>query len=420
MTESVIPFSKPGGYSGYHIGVTAVGALSRSAAQRAWAPPAPRIRSNAKVERKISSRASTRQLSRRDPEDTSSKGEKVTQTVPSSKLICEDFYLPSEPPNVQIHLRRKCLSPAVRPGNRPVTIFVHGATFSGVSAFDAPLRGGSWLDFAAMRGHDAYAVDIRGYGLSSRPPLDTKGGWTDRPHARTSEAILDLSATIDFVLDRTAVESVNLVGWSWGTAICGGYTSRNNAKVRRLVTYAPLWTMQPSLGTDLPLALVAKMWMSALGPLFASTMSSHRKVSFDDARRRWFRGVDSATAEILCPQAELDAWWAHALSTDPIGASQVPPVLRAPNGVLADLAEYWAAGIPTYEPGSIRVPVLAILGEWDVDTPPRMAYDLFQRLTEAPYKRLEVLGEGTHSMCLEVNRFELYRRVDHFLSTPLP
>jgi len=162
------------------------------------------------------------------------------------------------------------------------------------------------------------------------------------------------------------------------------------------------------------------MWMPTLGPLYASTLSSYRKVTLDETRRRWFRGLDISTAEVLCPEGELEAWWHHALSADPIGASQIPSVLSAPNGVLADLAEYWAAGIPTYEPGSIRVPVLTILGEWDVDTPLRMAHELFGRLTGAPHKRLEVLGKGTHSMCLEVNRFELYRRVEHFLSTPLP
>jgi pimeloyl-ACP methyl ester carboxylesterase len=344
----------------------------------------------------------------------------MIQAVPLSDLICEDLYVPSEPSNVQIHLRHKCLSPGVTRGDHAVTIFVHGATFSGVSAFDAPLRGGSWLDFAAAQGHDAYAIDVRGYGLSSRPPIDVEAGWTDRPFARTAEAILDLSAAIDFVLARTGVERVNLVGWSWGSAICGGYAARNNSKVRRLVMYAPLWTMQPRLGTAPPLSLVAGMWMSALGPLFASTLSSYRKVTLNETRRRWFRGLDPSTAEVLCPEAELEAWWDHALSTDPIGASQTPSVVRAPNGVLADLAEYWAAGISTYEPSSISVPVLTVLGEWDVDTPLRMARELFERLTGAPYKRLEVLGEGTHSMCLEANRFELYRRVEHFLNTPLP
>jgi pimeloyl-ACP methyl ester carboxylesterase len=344
----------------------------------------------------------------------------VTQTVPSSSLICEDFYVPSEPSNVHIHLRRKCLSPGVSRGNGAVTIFVHGATFSGVSAFDAPLRGGSWLDFAATHGHDVYAVDVRGYGRSSRSLVDVEVGWPNGPYARTPEAILDLSAAVDFVLARTGVECVNLVGWSWGTAICAGYTSRNNSKVRRLVMYAPVWTMRPPLETALALSLAAKMWMSALGPLFASTFSSYRKVTLDEIRRRWFRGVDTNTAEVLCPEGELETWWNHVLSADPFGASRTPPVLFAPNGVLADLAEYWAVGIPTYEPGNIRVPVLTILGEWDVDTPLRMAHELFGRLTGTPYKRLEVLGEGTHSMCLEVNRFDLYRRVEHFLSASLP
>jgi pimeloyl-ACP methyl ester carboxylesterase len=344
----------------------------------------------------------------------------MTQKDPSPNLICEDFYIQSGPSNVQIHLRRKCLSPEGSRGDPVVTIFVHGATFSGLSAFDAPLRGGSWLDFAAIQGHDAYAIDIRGYGLSSRPSIDGQAGWNDRPYARTPEAIVDLTAAIDFVLARTGAECVNLVGWSWGTAICGGYTSMNNSKVRRLVMYAPIWTMQPPHGTALPLSLAAKMWMSALGPVFSSTLSSYRKVTLNETRRRWFRGVDASTAEVLCPEGELAAWWDHTLSADPIGASRTPPVLRAPNGVLADLAEYWAAGLPTYEPASIRVPVLTILGEWDVDTPLRMASELFERLTGSPYKRLEVLGGGTHSMCLEVNRFDLYRRIEHFLSTPLP
>jgi pimeloyl-ACP methyl ester carboxylesterase len=344
----------------------------------------------------------------------------VTQTVPSSKLICEDFYLPSEPSDVLIHLRRKCLSSKITAGSRAVTVFVHGATFSGASAFDAPLRGGSWLDFAATHGHDAYAIDIRGYGLSSRPPVNAESCWAGRPYARTSEAILDLGAAIDFILARTDAECVNLVGWSWGTAICGGYASANNAKVRRLVMYAPLWTIQPKLGTASPLSLLAGMWwISWLGSLFASTLSPYRKVTFEEARRRWFRGLDSTTAAVLCPDAELDAWWKHALSTDSTAASQASAVLSAPNGVLADLAEYWTAGTPTYEPESIKVPVLTILGEWDVDTPPRMASELFERLSGAPYKRLEVLGEGTHAMCLEVKRFDLYQRIEQFLSAPL-
>jgi pimeloyl-ACP methyl ester carboxylesterase len=336
-----------------------------------------------------------------------------------SDLICEDLYVSSVPSNIRVHLWNKRSRSIAARGKQPVTIFVHGATFSGVSVFDPPLRGGSWLDFAAAHGHDAYAMDVRGYGLSSRPDPGAGGAWGETPCARTEEAILDLSAAVDFVLDRTGAERVNLVGWSWGTAICGGYTSRNNSRVRRLVMYAPVWTMKPLSGTVPPLSLVAGMWMPALGSLYASTLSSYRSVTLDETRRRWFRGLGGTTAEALFPRKELEAWWNHALGTDPIGASLSPPVLRAPNGVLADIAEYWAVGIPTYEPASIKVPVLTILGEWDVDTPLYMAQELFLRLTEAPYKRLEVLGHGTHAMLLEINRLDLYRCVERFLKMTL-
>jgi hypothetical protein len=105
----------------------------------------------------------------------------MIQTVPLSDLICEDLYVSSVPSNVRVYLRNKRLPLGAAGGKQTVTIFVHGATFSGVSAFDPPFRGGSWLDFAATHGHDAYAMDVRGYGLSSRPNAGAEGAWGEAP-----------------------------------------------------------------------------------------------------------------------------------------------------------------------------------------------------------------------------------------------
>ncbi|WP_167283404.1 alpha/beta hydrolase [Paraburkholderia sp. Cy-641] len=290
-----------------------------------------------------------------------------------------------------------------------MVLFVHGATFSGLSAFDTPLIGGSWLEFAAMQGCDAYAIDIRGYGLSSRPERGKGCPWHEKPYARTDEAILDLSAAVDYILAQTGVRRVNLVGWSWGTAICGGYAAVNKSKVDRLVMFAPIWTIK----YPHPLAT---WWMPALGPLYASTLTSFREVTFETARQRWFRGLDSATAASMCSEAELKAWWSHTTATEPNPESKLLPVLRAPNGVLADIAESWGTGNPTYNPEEIEAPTLLILGEWDVDTPLYMAQELFSRLISVPYKRLEVLQRGTHAMSLECNRFHLYRRIQQFLT----
>lgn len=337
----------------------------------------------------------------------------MTKTVLPQELVQEDLYLNSVPSSVRIHLRHKRMASDDTHGRRGVVIFVHGATFSGVSAYDAPLAGGSWLDYVAARGKDVYAIDVRGYGLSSHPSTKRAGHWTEGTYAYTEEAVLDLSAAVDFVLERSGVEQVDLVGWSWGTSICGGYTARNNSKVRRLVMYAPIWLMRL-----LPTPL-APIWMPLMGAAYASTLAPIRKVTFEEVRGRWLRGLDARTSATLCPPEHLEAWWNHALSSDPASGYQSPRVLHAPNGVLADLSRFWAAGTPTYEPANIEVPVLTILGERDVDTPSYMAEGLFNRLTAARYKRFELLGHGTHWMCLETTRFQLYDRVNRFLEEEL-
>src|SRR6185436_3717325 len=53
------------------------------------------------------------------------------------------------------------------------------------------------------------------------------------------------------------------------------------------------------------------------------------------------------------------------------------PVVRAPNGVVQDSAEFFGAGKPYYDPAKITVPTLLVGAEWDRDTPPYMAQTLF-------------------------------------------
>src|SRR5262245_4270667 len=54
---------------------------------------------------------------------------------------------------------------------------------------------------------------------------------------------------------KRGVAKINLMGWSWGTAIMGMYTAEHNDKVNRLVLYAPLWifSTRPIIGGHGPL-----------------------------------------------------------------------------------------------------------------------------------------------------------------------
>ena len=111
------------------------------------------------------------------------------------------------------------------------------------------------------------------------------------------------------------------------------YTTQNANKVERLVLYAPQWIRQtPSL-------------VQVSGKLGA-----YRTVNRDQSKERWFTGVPEDKKAALVPAGWFDAWADATFATDPVGAQMSPPVLRAPNGVVQDGLDFWAAGKSYYDP----------------------------------------------------------------------
>jgi pimeloyl-ACP methyl ester carboxylesterase len=222
------------------------------------------------------------------------------------------------------------------------------------------------------------------------------------PIVRSDVAVQDVGSAVDFILKRRDVAKINLLGWSWGTTIMGWYTAQNTAKVNKLVLYAPQW--------------LSEQGTAALAP----PTGAYRTVTIDQARTRWLNGVPADKQKDLIPAGWFDAWAAATWATDPNGSKQSPPVLRAPNGVLVDSAEYWRAGKPLYDPAAIKVPTLLVHAEWDVDLPSYQAHGYFAKLTNAPYKRFVEIGEGTHTVIMEKNRLQLFKEVQLFLDDGAP
>jgi len=83
------------------------------------------------------------------------------------------------------------------------------------------------VDRVARDGYDTYALDLRGYGGSTRPPAMSQPPEANAPFARTHEALRDISAAVDFILARRAVKQLTLIGWSWGTTTTAAYAARN-------------------------------------------------------------------------------------------------------------------------------------------------------------------------------------------------
>jgi pimeloyl-ACP methyl ester carboxylesterase len=312
-------------------------------------------------------------------------------------LVTESYHVPAGDPGIELYVRNKRPEAMTAFAPDRILLFVHGATYPAESAFDLELDGLSWMDYIARRGYDVYLMDVRGYGRSTRPPEMDQPPMQNRPIVHTDVAVKDFGTVVDHILARRGVATISLMAWSWGTTIAGAYTAQNSDKVERLVLYAPAWLRQPPLVPIVPLG-------------------AYRTVTMEAARQRWLMGVAADKQQGLIPSGWFEAWWQATLETDPVGAAQNPPVVRAPNGVMEDGQRYWGGGDTRYyDPAKIRVPVLLVHAEWDADTPAYMSQALFPRLTAAPLKRYVVIGEGTHSVSMERNRMHLFREVQLFL-----
>lgn len=319
-------------------------------------------------------------------------------TAAAPQLITEEFMVPSVDPGISLYVRNKHPRGGSHYPAEKILLYVHGATYPSETTFDLRLNGLSWMDYLAQHGYDVYLVDLRGYGKSTRPPEMDKAAADNQPIVRTETAVKDVGAAVDFILKRRGAAKINLLGWSWGTTIMGVYTSQHNDKVNRLVLYAPQWVRSTASLAD---------------P--GGKLGAYRSVSRERARERWFTGVAEDKKASLIPAGWFEAWADATFATDPVGAAQTPPVLRAPNGILQDNMEFWSAGKPLYDPGAIRVPTFVIHAEWDADLPSELAHAYFARLVNAPYKRFVEIGEGTHSVIIEKNRMQLFQAVQQFL-----
>jgi pimeloyl-ACP methyl ester carboxylesterase len=317
------------------------------------------------------------------------------------KLVTESYMIQSRDPGIQLYVQNKRPEGMTQFSPEKTLLYVHGTSQAASSTFDLPLDGLSWMDYIARRGYDVYLIDLRGYGRSTRPPEMEKPASENPPIVRTEVAVKDVEAAVDHILARRGLTQLNLMGWSWGTAIMGRYATQNSGKVNRLVLYAPSWIRE------------APSTSSGQAPLGA-----YQTWTMEQARRNLQNGAPEEKKKDLMPAAWFEAWSAAALATDPVGTKQTPPVVRTPNGSVQDTREYLMTGKPLWEPSEIKAPTLIVLAEWDGLTPVTGAQAIFGKLSNTHYKRLVQIGEGTHLVFLEKNRMHLFREVQLFLDEP--
>lgn len=314
----------------------------------------------------------------------------------STHLIREEFMIPSDTAGIDLYMRNKRRADIALFAGEKTLLFVAGSTYPASSTFDLALDGFSWMDKLAHDGYDVYLVDVRGYGRSTRPPEMGQEPMANRPIVRTPVAVADVAAAVAFVRDRRGVDRINLVGWSWGSSLMARYACDHHDNVGKLVLVAPQWIRDTPSSADA-----------------GGTLGAYRIVQRAEARARWLQGVPLERQEALLPAAWFEAW---ADATFGVGKNALP----APNGTVLDSREFWSAGIPLYDPSRIRAPVLIVHADGDRDCPLEMSFAVFSKLSAAAYRRWVEIGEGTHSVFLETNRWQMMDAVGCFLDERVP
>lgn len=284
-------------------------------------------------------------------------------------------------------------------GDGPPVLFVHGATFSG-RLFDIPHEGLNWLQQAADAGFSAYALDIRGYGLSQPEAFPT-----DRPYANGAEAIEDIAQAVAWIAARHGGAQVALVGWSWGSVTTARYAiGAGRDLVRSLVLYAPIYAERNEGWLDVMADPADRGKRRGFGP--------YRMVDLPDTRVRWDAQLPEGAD--WRDEAVLQAMVAASIADDRAAAAQdAPTVFRVPNGTFLDLWECFN-GRPLYEPAEVTCPTLLIRGAQDPTSTRSDALALLDRLGAADRSYVEIAG-GTHFINAEVRAGALFSAVHAFL-----
>jgi pimeloyl-ACP methyl ester carboxylesterase len=328
-------------------------------------------------------------------------------------LLIVDHYVPvrSTVPSMagqiaQIYVRERLLAGTVLRSasvTDKVVLFVHGAGTPAEVAFDVPYQDYSWMAYLAQAGFDVFAMDMTGYGRSTRPtamndPCNLAGEQQatfvpsllsapcapSYPHPMTTIASdwNDINSVVDYIRALRHVNQVSLVAWSLGGPRSGGYAAQHPEKLQKLVLLAPGYTR--ALQASAPVQLPAE----------GTAMNTQ---SHEEFTANWDRQVG---CQDQYDPAASESVWSEMIKSDPVGATWGPGVRRAP------LLTTW--GWNSEIVAKTQLPILMVSGEHDKQVPSNRVRELYADL--GSHQKIFIdLACSSHNAMWEGNHLLLFR-----------
>jgi pimeloyl-ACP methyl ester carboxylesterase len=309
----------------------------------------------------------------------------------------EPFYAEQNlDPRVILHLREVVLAGRERTvaQDGKVLLLIHGFSFPGYVAFDTDQENCSLMRHFARAGWDTFALDLEGFGSSTRPlVMDHPAAFPDSKAPIGSDVTLrNVERVVDFISHLRGVERVHLLGWSQGASVEAPlYAIRHPEKVASLVLFGVTY--------DNAMSEEEREKSAADG-------EAQKVVHSTPSLERW-AGLGTREESVV-PEC-FDAYREAHLASDP-KSGELGGVVRVPAGrsVDADRAD------PYFDAAKITAPTLVIRGDVDTDAKREDNQQLVNALGGTVKEYVEIPGGG-HFMQFEKVNMEFYDAVQNFL-----
>lgn len=329
----------------------------------------------------------------------------------AAPVVRDDFTIPSDP-GIMLFVRAVRSPDAPAPGV-PI-VLVHGARVPGLASFDLPVNGGSLAADLALAGHQAYIVDLRGYGGSTRPAALERPA-AGPPLVRSAEVVRDLAAAVAWVARRHGGLPVAALGWATGGQWLGHYATLHPETLSHLILDNALYggiPNHPSLGRGSSLEDPQRP-----GQFNRGNTPAYRYNTAASLVAGWDASIPLEDKVQWRDPAIVAAYQAAALASDPTSDTRTPPSFRAPTGALED-SFYLATGRQLWDASFLRTPTLVIRSGRDFWSRPEDPSLLAAHAAHAPLVRVVALPDATHFVHLdrpERGRAHFLREVLSFL-----
>ncbi|MDE2058627.1 MAG: alpha/beta fold hydrolase [candidate division NC10 bacterium] len=321
-------------------------------------------------------------------------------------IVKEEFLVQGRDQGVKLFVREKRLANLPKITKENVILFIHGIPNPGSVIFDLAVPGYSWLEYVAERGFDAFTLDIRGFGRSTRPAEMKEPPHQNLPLVRADQVMRDIDVAVDYIRSKRKVDKVNIIGYSIGASWSALYATLHPEKVNKLVMFGAIYGKNST-------------FVSAFGDPSNPDrpnleMGAYRYLARKELLDQWDGWIKPELQDEWRDKEVVHTWISAFLSSDPTAKQRSPESVEVPNGPYIDWHEIHA-GRSLFDPARVKAPTMIVRGSAEELITNEAADELLQKLTAAPSKRRLDIGDSTHYALLEKNRLQLYRGVQNFL-----